>query len=263
MVATPSQRYGRWLGTITACAGALILFRFIAPAIPLDPIVAYLFGFAAVVGQTLLVAALTPQHTPRQLPWFLLAAAILIAIRVTESYGVMCAVAVTASLLCIGTALGAAVGRAIEHPGHVLYVALVSSFADAFSVYSEQGLSAAIVASKPTLSVLALSWPMLGTDRIAQLLGVGDVVFTALYVGVARKHALSIPRTLVALTVGYAMTAATVVVTQVPIAALPFLGAAILLAHPQARKPTPKDALRGGIGTVLLLGVLALFLIFR
>jgi hypothetical protein len=92
---------------------------------------------------------------------------------------------------------------------------------------------------------LALPWPMLGTRDILPFLGVGDVVFCSLYYAAARKHGLSLARTLVALIGAFAATAITVAVLARPVAVLPFLGAAVLAAHASFRRPPARDLRRG------------------
>ncbi|MDD9970599.1 MAG: hypothetical protein OXR73_30460, partial [Myxococcales bacterium] len=138
-------------------------------------------------------------------------------------------------LLLLGVAVGTFVGARVERPGHLLFVALVSSLADIVSVYHPQGVSHAIIESETALSLLALSFPMLGTDAIEPLLGVGDLVFVALYLTASRVHQLSLRRTLAALSLGLAVTAASVVVLEMALPALPFLGLSILIALPAAR----------------------------
>ncbi len=122
----------------------------------------------------------------------------------------------------------------------------------------EAGPSHAIVESEVALSVLALPWPMLGTPNIEAFLGAGDLVFTALYVAVARRHGLSLARTAVALVLAYVATMAAVIVLAATLPALPFLGLGMLLVHPSARKPPAQDRVRGTVVAALVVGAVAL-----
>jgi hypothetical protein len=143
-----------------------------------------------------------------------------------------------------------------------LFVAIVSSAADVFSVFHSAGPTQAIVESEAVLGVMALPWPMLGTPYIEPFLGAGDAVFTALYVAAARRHALPLARTLGALALAYLATMGAVLwlVTTVP--ALPFLGLAMVLAHPRARRPAKADLARGVWISVLIVATVAfLFLL--
>jgi hypothetical protein len=149
------------------------------------------------------------------------------------------------ALLALGSALGTWVGASIEQPGHLLFVAIVSSVADMFSVTHPDGPSAQIARQPEALALLALPWPMLGMRHAAPLLGVGDVVFTSLYWSAARRHHLPLKRTLFALTCAYFVTVVAVLATARPIPVLPLLGASMLLAHAAARTPHSHDRKRG------------------
>ena len=106
----------------------------------------------------------------------------------------------------------------------LVFVAIVSAAADIASVFHPSGPSSAIAQSKAALSLLALPWPMLGSSNMEPFLGVGDVVFTALYVASTRRHALPVWRTLLGLTLGYALTMVTVVALEVDRASVAVLG---------------------------------------
>lgn len=250
-----------WLAWIVAAAALLGLFASFAALVPVHPLVGYGVAFAAVAAQTL-CASWAVREPPRGgLVWILLPAAAVYGVYLTGATGVAAAMVVTIGLLTLGTLLGASIGSGIQHPGHLLFVALVSSGMDALSVLHPRGLSAALVKSEAALSVLAMSWPLLGTQAIAPILGVGDVVFTALYLAAARAHDLPVRRTLWALGLAYLATFALVVVVQLPVPALPLLGAAIVMAHPAARRPRAADRRAGwlGVGLMASLGI-ALFL---
>ena len=105
------------------------------------------------------------------------------------------AVAVTGALLTAGAAIGGAVGGRIEHPGHLLVVVVLSLLVDSFSVFHTAGPTAAVVARPELIAVLALPWPRFGTSEFLPVLGVGDVVFAALYMSTARQFGLPRLRT--------------------------------------------------------------------
>jgi hypothetical protein len=236
----------RWLSSIAASLCLLGACIAAAPYAPVAPLVAYVFGFACVVGSALLAAATAPAFEPRELVAPVSCAVItLVAVRLGEPGQSVSALAVAAALLVLGSALGSAVGSGIEHPGHLFFVAIVSALADTFSVAHPEGPSAAIASSPVALSLFAVSWPMLGTRGIEPMLGGGDVVFAALYVAAGRKHGLPAQRTLLALVLAFVATMLAVVVTELPVPALPFLGISMLVAHPAARRPPEKDRARG------------------
>jgi hypothetical protein len=105
---------------------------------------------------------------------------------------------------------------------------------------------------------------MLGTPAIEPLLGAGDVVFTALYLASSRRHGLPWRRTMIALLLAYAVTAAVVLVLETAVPALPLLGLAVVLAHPEARRPRIADRQRGmALSIAAVLGVAALLVFGR
>jgi hypothetical protein len=246
--------WAAWIAVVAGAVAVLCIAGWIAPLSPFFPMAAFVAGFSAVAGETLLASLLVPPALPRLLPWLLLPIAVLAVVRMTGGAGLAAAAAVTAALLVAGTLLGSVVGSAIEHPGHLGFVAIVSSLADVFSVYAPAGVTAAVIEAPAVLSVLSLPWPMLGTDQVVPFLGVGEVVFSSLYLATSRAHGLSVKRTATALAGAFVLTLFALVLFERAIPARPFLGAAVVLAHPEARRPAEADRRRGWIGmTVLLL----------
>jgi hypothetical protein len=253
-------RAGAWSASLAGTAAAFSAAQLLGGALALPPLVAYACGFACVVAATLVLSLFAPR-TLRVVAPLVLAVSCAIGLAYafrSRDPSWPSALAISIALLAGGTALGAAVGTRIEHSGHLLFVALASALADVFSVTSPEGPSAAISRSDAALRIAAVSWPMIGTGRVEAFLGVGDIVFTGLYIASARRHELSMRRTLLALAGGYCATMLTVLVLKVPVPALPFLGGAILIAHPDARRPPAADRRRG---FVVLSVMAALFLV--
>lgn len=170
----------------------------------------------------------------------------------------------TSGLLLLGGAsLGAIVGARIEAPGHLLPVAVVSSLVDLASVLHPFGPSANVVASPGALALLAVWFPMIDDGRLAPVLGVGDVVFCALYVAAIRRHGLSSARVILALALGLLATMGLVLVTGIALPALPALGAAVVIALPEARRLPPADRRNAWIVMALLAIVVAALLAHR
>lgn len=211
------------------------------------PVVAYLVGFACVAGSTLCTAWFVPGSLAPALVVSALACALL-GLAATSPPGpddAGLAICVLFGLLVLGTGLGALIGRRIQHPSHLLFVALVSSVADILSVTQPGGISRAIAEQPRVLALLALPWPLLGTEQIAPFLGVSDVVFASLYLHASRVHVLPALRSVAALFVGFALSAALVLLFERPIPVLPLLGASFVLAQPRARAASPEDLRRG------------------
>lgn len=251
-----------WFGALGLSLSGFTLTARLAPYSSVSIWVAYYIAFGLVALSVLATAIAAPRERRSCFVLTLCAfAGLFVVQRVgTEAAGglwIFCA------LLALGSALGAWVGNGIEQPGHLLFVAIVSSLADAFSVAHPDGPSAQIARQPETLALLALPWPMLGTHEAAPLLGVGDVVFTSLYWSAGRRHALAWQRTLIALLGGYLVTVVVVVVAARPIPVLPLFGAGMLLLHPAARKPQSRDLKRGLWVITALAVVLAVWVLRR
>lgn len=241
-----------------ASAGLVLSFWVLSPQIVLPwPDLAYVVAFVAVTAMTLSSASVAPV-----LGWkggVVTVVASLAGLGMVLLYGEHIrdsieAMIVTMALLVAGSVVGGAVGGRIEHPGHLLAVVVVSLLVDTFSVFHSAGPTAAIVRRPAVIAVLALPWPVFGTTIFAPVLGVGDVIFAALYFAAARRFELGRWRTAVALAIGLLATMVGVMVTGMPLPALVGMGAAMLLAHPKARRLPRKDRKKA----LLVIGVLAL-----
>ncbi|MDH5670593.1 MAG: hypothetical protein OEZ06_00480 [Myxococcales bacterium] len=229
----------------------------VSEVLTLPPLLAYCVGFAAVCGSVLAVAAHSPPFGRRALGLLAVPLGAVWLVGQARPGPLPEAVVVTASILLGASLLGTVIGRAIEHPGYLVFVAVVSSAADIFSVYHPAGPSQAIAGSEAALSLLALPWPMLGTGQIEAYLGAGDVVFTAIYGAAARVHGLSLGRTWLALGLAYGMTLLAVIALAAPVPALPLLGLCVVAAHPMARRPPPEEGRRGVLAAALIVAAVA------
>jgi hypothetical protein len=259
----PPARLAGWAGAALASAGALAAASLAAPHVPVSPITAYLAGFVAVSAMTLATAAAAPRLPRAALAGVLLAIAALVlvqALGLARGASVPGAAVITVALLLGATCIGSVVGSAMQHPGHLLVVAVVFTLVDTFSVFHEAGPTAAIVQHEELLSLLALPFPMLGTPgpAIEPFLGLGDVIAAALFVSAARTHDLGAARTMVALAGAFALTMVAVLTTELPLPVLPFMAAAMLVAHPRARQLPREDRKPAAIGLGVLMIVYAI-----
>jgi hypothetical protein len=148
---------------------------------------------------------------------------------------------VDAALIAIAAALGGAIGARVEHPGHLLPASLVAASADVVSLLSPSGLTHAIAADARALSLLAVSFPVPGTREAAPALGLGDLVFIALLLAAARRHALGVGRVAGLALLGVAVAGAASAILEAAVPALPAVVAAVLLGVPAARRVRRKD----------------------
>jgi hypothetical protein len=258
-----SAGLARTLLAIAVAEAALVLAHSFSTSFPFEPRVAYAIGFLVVSSSVVATACACRPLPRRALAFIVLPGAALWVVHAAACGPLFSAMLVTAALLLAGTLLGAVVGGTVEHPGQLLFVAIVSAAADLASVVDPSGPSAAIAQSPAALALFALPWPMLGTSALEPFLGVGDIVFTALYAAASRRHALSLRRTALALMLGYAGVMLLVLTLEMTIPALPLLGLAMVLAHPQARRPSPADRRRGFVLSAVVVAVVVALLLRR
>lgn len=254
MVGTPLRG---WLLAIGGSGVALALLALVAPAVPVPGplrVVAALLAFVAVGAEVLLVGSQVPRLPARWLAAMLLPFGVLVAVALAGPSipRVLAASLVTLGLLALGSIIGSVVGGAIDEPGYLLVVAIVSAMVDAFSVLHPEGPTAQLIEIEAAVNVLILPFPILGTTRIEPILGVGDVAFATIYFVASRRHGLSLRRTAVALALALIATMLTVMVTEVGVPALPFLGLAMVIAHPEARSVPREDRLKAVIGIAVI-----------
>lgn len=173
---------------------------------------------------------------------------------------------VAACVLVIGGLVGGYIGGLLEAPGMIAVVAYVATVGDVFSVFHPHGVSAHVLRDQAVLRLLTLSFPVLGTQMVSPMVGVGDVAFTALYVVATRKLGLSVPRCLLALTLGLLVTVVSVECLGVALPAVPFFSAAVVLAQKQSWRLPVADApriKRSLIALTLVLGALLLVALRR
>ena len=238
---------------LTAFAACVL----VAPLLPFAPVAGFAVAFVVLAVSVIGVAVATPA-----LPWRALAAvpipiAAVAAATLLPASSPFAVGLVDAGLLVGGCLIGGVVGCHVERPGHLLVVAYVASLADVFSVFGAAGPSSAIVSDQRMLALLALSWPMLGTGGIEPMLGIGDVMMTALFVAAVRRHGLGLPRVAVALFAAYLVVVLALVWFERALPALPFLAVGVLVAVPAARKLDRKEWRTAIVGMLVLTTVFA------
>jgi hypothetical protein len=163
-------------------------------------------------------------------------------------------------LVSVAYAVGGSIGRRVQHPGHLLPACFVAAAADVASVVHPAGPSHAIAGSERALSVLAVGFPVPGTHAVAPALGVGDLVFIALVLGVAVAHRLSLIRVTLAAAVGLAAAGALAALLAREIPALVTIAAAVVAGIPEARRLRPEDrrttVYAAAIAAAVVIGVL-------
>jgi len=144
-------------------------------------------------------------------------------------------------LILAGGTLGAAVGSRMQRSGHILAVALVSAGVDLWSVTSPHGPTHAIVRNPALVRLLTVSVAVPSMREPQPAIGVGDVVFVALYLAAAQRFSLPRGRTLAVLGAGVLAAGGAAMAAGTPVPALPLIGFAMVLGHRAAREVHPED----------------------
>ena len=167
--------------------------------------------------------------------------ALLAALAILRARSVWLTPAIDAALIAFAWATGAAIGGRVEHPAHLLPAAAIASAADIVSVAASWGPSNAIASSERALALLAISFPVVGTRVVAPALGVGDLIFVALALGVARKHELPYRRIAILSFIGVLLAGVGSAFAGRAVPALPAIGLMIVAFVPAARQVRRKD----------------------
>ena len=183
------------------------------------------------------------------------AAAALVTVALSGVYSMTLALVVGACLVAIGWGIGLPIGRRVQHPGHLLPACAIAAAADVASVFSDSGPTAAIVESKRALAVLALPFPVLGTNDAVPTLGVGDLVFVGLLLGVAARHGISRWRVYALAIVGALLAGLMSALLEAAVPALPAIGLTALVGIPQARSVPARDRKMAAIAVAAALTI--------
>lgn len=162
-----------------------------------------------------------------------------------------------AGLLAFGGWLGARLGAEMQQPGHLWPIAVVAAAADLWSVTSPEGLTHQLVVEADSASrvvdLIVLSLPVPGIG-VTPVLGVGDVLFTAFLIAACRRVGFDTRRTLVGLALGFAICLGALVVWQLPLPALPFIGIMVALSAGRQAIPSARDGLATLVFVAALFG---------
>jgi hypothetical protein len=112
----------------------------------------------------------------------------------------------------------------------------VAASADVVSLVSPEGPSHAIANSDRALSVLAIWFPVPASTALAPALGVGDLLFIALVLGVALAHGLPYARAVLCCAIGTALAGFAAAIFGVAIPALVPIAGAVIIGLPAARR---------------------------
>lgn len=248
----------RRLLSLLAVMAAIVAVLLLAPLVP-EPRTATGFrlrayGTHGVWFVTLLVLASLVAPTwsapRRRLAWMLVVlAAAVIAGNALELFR-----AVEPVKIMFGALAGAAFTRALERPWWLLPICLLVPAADAWSVFSERGVTNEVV-DRAAENPEWILWPTIATPiagydyELFGRLGIVDVLFAGLFLGAASRWGWPIWRGILALALSLLLTSVLVFETSgIAVPALPMLCLACLVAYAPQLLGDARAAWRGRAG---------------
>ncbi len=240
--------------TLALALAPLGLLALAAPALRIPPLASALLAFAVASLSIVFGTAVSPVNVLAQPRTALATAAVGVTLGALAFALPLVPAGFASSLgvIACACALGAVVGTRVAAPGHLLAVALVSAAVDLWSVTSPSGVTHAIVRNPRLAAMLTVSAAVPPSRMPLPVIGFGDAAFAALYLAVATRFNLSRARTAVAVAAGLMTAGVLAMALRAPVPALPMLGAAVVLAHPEARQVPRRDRTATWIAAALL-----------
>jgi hypothetical protein len=211
----------------------------VLPQLPTTDAVASFVSFAGATSVAIAALALASTAAPTgrvTLGVAALAALTLGGVAAARLASGAAVVAVDTALVGLAWALGASLGRRVQHPAHLLPACVVAASADVVSLLSPEGPSHAIASNDRALSVLAIWFPVPGSHAIAPALGVGDLLFMAFVLGVASAHHLDYRRAVMCCVLGTAVAGFAAACLGVAFPALVPIAAVTVIGLPGIRQ---------------------------
>ena len=179
----------------------------------------------------------------------------LATIALRGAHGLTASLFVDLALVTLALAIGGGIGERVEHPGHLLPACVVAALADLVSLLHPSGPTHAIASSERALAVVAVSFPVPSTTAFAPVLGLGDLIFVALVLGVARAHGISLVRMALACALGVVAAGGFAAVLESAAPALIPIAFAVVAFVPEARRLRPKDQRTAQVAIVIAIAV--------
>ena len=227
--------------------GALALLDLMIPYTRMGSMIGFSIAFLTLgmVICTSIAWISTRAYSRRAVLSLLVAAAAVIAAGLFAPL-TMGAILVGGAWLVAGGVLGVSIGRGVHFASYLWPLVIVALGADIWSVTSPEGVTQTLIveseAPAATIQLLMLSLVVPGTG-LSPVLGIGDILFTGLLVGAARSLSLPIRRLLMGLMVGFGVCLIALLIIQLPLPALPFLGVFGVAALGSAARPKTSELL--------------------
>lgn len=178
----------------------------------------------------------------------------------------------TLCLLFVTYTIGFWLSGEIEKSGHLIPVCILGTLVDIWSVFQgpssqvgrkvmehfesvERAIQTGLEAPPPPfVNFLILHWPLPGYNIMASVIGMGDLVFIALFLGSSRKFGLSLTKNVLLALGGLFLALGAYMIFRRPIPALPFICGLFYAGNYRNLSLTKKEwQLTIGISAMILL----------
>jgi hypothetical protein len=181
----------------------------------------------------------------------------------------------TATLVILTFSVGFWLAGEIEKVGHLIPVCILGTLVDIWSVFhgpskqvagqvmqhQQRMAETGVRTPPPIVDFLILHWPYPGANMMATLLGLGDLVFVAMFLAASRRFGLSLWKAFLLILAGLALSTAVAIWWSKPVPALPFICALYLAGNARGMKLKRKEwIITIGTATVILVIILANYL---
>jgi hypothetical protein len=237
----------------------LVVFTWASPRLPDLKFVTAFSSFLIATLSVVMVAALAPRRdiVHLRVTAVTVVVGLCASLLATKLPSSVMGISGALGIFLVATTVGTHVGSRVESPGHILPVAMLSAAVDLWSVTSTSGPTHAIVQTPSLLRLLTVMVPIPPSREPEPMIGFGDVVFAALYLAITTRFGLSLRRSTSVLYVSMIIAGLTAAALEAPVPALPFMGLALVLAHPEARRvPSADRNITVGAGVLLALSVI-------
>jgi hypothetical protein len=178
----------------------------------------------------------------------------------------------TVMLVILTFSVGFWLAGEIEKAGHLIPVCVLGTLVDIWSVFhgpsrqvagqvmehQQRMAEAGVQTPPPIVDFLILHWPYPGADMMATLLGLGDLVFVAMFLAASRRFGLSLPKAFLLILAGLALSTAVALWWSRPVPALPFICTLYLAGNARGMKLNRKEwIITIGTAVVILAVILA------
>ena len=150
--------------------------------------------------------------------------------------------------------IGKLIADFVSQASWILPITVVPIITDVWSVY--YGLSAKIIQKEEIMRHFVTYYPTLGEKAPLPLLGMADLIFLTLFLGISYKFKFGLRKNIIAMLLALAIVFALVFYTKSPEPVLPFIGIAFILVNIKKIEIKKKEIITTLIFLIVVIAIL-------